>query len=651
MYKFNSLLTNPQLGRSDYRPDVDGLRAVAVLSVIIYHINPNLVTGGFTGVDIFFVISGYLITSHLLNEIVDRKTFSIFGFYERRVRRIIPALFVMVSLTLAFGYIYLTDFYFNNLANEALSSLLSFSNIYFYLNTGYFDLDSSMRPLLHTWSLGVEEQFYLVWPVLILTIFKVSQKPAAIAAVLFTIAIVSFLLNFVFADDVNALFYLMPFRVFELAGGGLIAWLHFSKISIPVFEKNRKAKEVLSLIGLTLLIAPLFYLDDGVIFPSYNVIPTLAGCMILIYCRNTFVSAVLSNRIIVFIGLLSYSLYLYHWPIIFYTNYFDFDLNNFEYALTVSVLTLMLALISYHFVEKPFRHIKQGLLPRILMVSFVATVAVSLATLSGGIHSFNSSNELIGSSENRSYFRDSSGCEITTADKSGNCDWKAEKQLLFLGNSHNLDGYNIFSYLYSDNPGYNFIFGGNSNPNYCAYQYVEESSAFSSKNGKCAFGAKKLSSKKFVENIDVVIVSYFKLRDMGIFHRKQILELTRLNPKIKVFIVGGFIGLRPDRCENLINKTGNLDACKDDRYVTYWGDNEFDWIKKQPYYKVGNIHYIDRVKLLCGQDKKLEQCKVRDGKDLFFYDGDHFSLTGAKYVAEQLREHYKVELGEFGLGP
>ena len=649
MQIIKSLFRNPQSNNEDYRADIDGLRAIAVLSVVIYHINPAILSGGFAGVDIFFVISGYLITSHLLSEIAIKHDLSLIRFYGRRVKRIIPALVVMVLTTIAFGYFYLTNFYFKNLGYESISSLLSFSNIYYYLNTGYFDIDSSMRPLLHTWSLGVEEQFYFVWPLLLITIYKISRKPIFIALGFVFLILVSYLSNYIFSNDIDALFYLMPFRVFELASGGFVAWLHLNKITVPLFELNIRYKDILSLFGLLLVFIPFVYLEHGVVFPYYNVIPTLIGCVILIYFNSTLASRLLSGKAIVYIGLLSYSFYLYHWPIIFYAKYLDLDVRELEYGVAVFALSLVSAFVSYHIVEKPFRYIKKGFINKMLFGLFVTSVIISLA-ISGGIaKSYNSSKELIGDSEDRLYYLRNNSCQIVTVEKSESCNWNAEKQVLFLGNSHNVDGYNMFSYLYGDNPEYNLIFGGDTNHLNCNYIYDDEENEFVSKGGKCEFGAKLLSSKKFVISIDVVVISYFRLRDWGSFHRTIIEKLSEMNPDIKVIMIGGFIGLRPARCKELINKSGNLDICKGEKYVTYWGASELDWVKNQSYYKSDNFLYIDRVALLCGEKKELNKCKTRSGRSLFFYDGDHFSLTGSRYVADRIWKYYKRELVEFGL--
>ena len=433
----------------------------------------------------------------------------------------------------------------------------------------------------------------------------------------------------------------MPFRIFELSIGGMIAWLH----GTSNFQKTNNAKlsNYLSIVGMAALLSPLFYLDHGIIFPYYNALPTVLGSAILILTFNTYVSRLLSFRPIVYIGLLSYSMYLYHWPLIFFLDYLQ--INDSARPLTVFSLTLFFSFISYHVIEKPFRYNKRTSLNCLLACGIAMATLISYQISQGVITSLLAGSELISESENRDKHTNNM-CDISKDQSLKNCDMDADNQLLFIGNSHNMDGYNIFHNLFDGGSSYNLIFAGNFNNLNCGYSYLENELKFISKTNKCNAGANLLSSENFISKIDVIVINYFRLKDWGAYHTKVIKELVNINKNLKVIIIGGFIGLRPEKCKELVNKTGNLDACKDPQNITSWPVNELDWIKEQDYGSA-SILYIDRIKLLCGDEKKLENCKVRDGSSLYFYDGDHFSLTGAKAVADELNKQYGSLISDF----
>ncbi len=640
---------NPQIKNKDYRSDIDGLRAIAILSVIVFHVNGALLPGGFTGVDIFFVISGFLITSHLQHEIIVGENFSFKRFYLRRIKRILPALIFMILVVLSVGYFLFTKFYFQSLGEQALSATLSYSNIYFYLSSGYFDIDSSLKPLLHTWSLGVEEQFYLVWPIILVSIsfFIKNNKFILLFFVLFMM--LSLILNRLYIDYLNAIFYLMPFRIFEFSVGAIVAQLQLKEKS-ELFEDKKIIKNIFSLIALLLVVSPMMYLSVHSEFPYINALPTVLGSGMLIFFRKTIISYLLSLRIFVFIGLISYSLYLYHWPVIVFTKYYFNNLPAITFCFLVIVLSFVMAMISYQLIEKPFRYSKNTsaliLFPGMICVVLLASIAVKLTI----VDSFNHNNELIEkthskvASERFSLFNPG-GCSIATSEKPRHCNWNAENQILFVGNSHNVDGYNIFKSFLADNEKYNLITSSNST--HCQYEFQSDGSVIS-KNKKCIFGAAKLTEEDFISNIDILVVNFFKIQSWGVGFMPIINKMRQINPALKIIVIGGFIGVRPNRCRELINKTGDLDACKYKEYVSFFGKDEPDWVFSQSFAK-SNFLYIDRVALLCGDKKQLRNCITRSGKDLLFYDGDHFSLFGARYISKLIVDKYKDRLKVMGI--
>jgi peptidoglycan/LPS O-acetylase OafA/YrhL len=298
----------PEAGRrsaGSYRPDIDGLRAVAVISVVLFHAGFRRFGGGFVGVDIFFVISGFLIT-RIVRDQVARGDFSFGAFYVRRLRRLFPALAATVGLTLAAAAVLMAPDLFRTVGASAAAATGSVANIYFWLNSGYFDPASSLNPLLHTWSLSVEEQFYLVWPLLL----GLAARRRAAVPLLVGLAAASIVAGLVFRTDPSAVFYLMPFRVFELASGGLLVWL-VERAVVPA-----AVREAGLLVGLGLIALAVLTFSPATPFPLNGIVPC-AGAALVIVCGNAArLGRLLRNRLAVGIGLISYSVYLVHWPLV-----------------------------------------------------------------------------------------------------------------------------------------------------------------------------------------------------------------------------------------------------------------------------------------------------------------------------------------------
>ena len=351
---------------STYRPDIDGLRAIAVLSVLLFHLDVSVFSGGFIGVDVFFVISGFLITRLIVDEVNDTGGFSFSRFYVRRLRRLFPAFLTVLVLTLVAAVITFSPSDLSNLGGSALHAVFSVSNIYFWQEAGYFDDAIKLNPLLHTWSLSVEEQFYLVWPAMVLFVASRWGMGAVIKALLIVI-VSSLLLNFAFdqsvilyfwpntasqnLEDVRAaMFYLGPFRNFELGLGALLVFFMHKRF------KNEFYNEVIFIIGLVLILVPMFIYSENIIFPSYNALVPCIGTAMVIYAGNpkTF-GRILDNRVAIWIGLISYSLYLVHWPIITFYKYLNFNALSASEQFSLALISIVVAFLIYKFIEQPFR--------------------------------------------------------------------------------------------------------------------------------------------------------------------------------------------------------------------------------------------------------------------------------------------------------
>lgn len=333
----------------DYRPDIDGLRAVAVLGVILFHAGLGC-TGGYAGVDVFFVISGFLITGLVLKEQrADR--FSLTTFWERRIRRILPALAVVVAITLALGTAILFPSELIELVKSAMAQLALGANVYFWRNAGYFDAPAEMQPLLHTWSLAVEEQFYLGFPLLLIVCRRLSRRQ--LQAVLSSILIISFALSaWGTYSHPTATFYLLPSRAWELLIGALLATIATDS-RLP-----RWLAESLSWAGLGAIAFAFFAYGSTTRFPGANALLPCVGAALLIWSNigeRTAAGRLLSLGPIVAVGLMSYSLYLWHWPILVFMRYRVSDTPALDLRLAAIAASFVLAGLSWRFVETPFR--------------------------------------------------------------------------------------------------------------------------------------------------------------------------------------------------------------------------------------------------------------------------------------------------------
>lgn len=364
-----------------YRADIDGLRAVAVLGVVLFHAGLG-VSGGFVGVDVFFVISGFLITSLILRDL-SRGDFSIVNFWERRARRIFPALAVVVIVTFIAGWFLMLPFGYQVLGQSVVALTVFASNIQFWRTSGYFDPASEENPLLHTWSLSVEEQFYLIVPLLLLLIFSLGrQKWVGIllgAGILISLAGSELWLK----RDPNGAFYLLPSRAWELGVGSLMA------LARPLGKAGLRI--LFSWTGLALITYSFFAYDVTTAFPGVAAIPPVLGTALLIWsgiCRDeetkfSGANRLLATRGLVAIGLVSYSLYLWHWPFFAFHRYLFSHSPEIPLAIGYIVLALILSVLSLRFVEQPFR--KRNLVSSRKSV-FVLTLAISALIMVLGLN-------------------------------------------------------------------------------------------------------------------------------------------------------------------------------------------------------------------------------------------------------------------------
>jgi peptidoglycan/LPS O-acetylase OafA/YrhL len=358
-----------------YRPDIDGLRAIAVGSVLAYHAFPSLLPGGFIGVDIFFVISGFLITTILLQSLA-AGDFSYRDFYTRRIRRIFPALVLVLLATLAFGWYVLLPGEFSQLGKQTTGGAAFFANLVFLGEAGYFDATAETKPLLHLWSLGIEEQFYIFWPLMLGLAWR---KRWPILRVTLAVATVSFLVNVLTVQPHRAAAFYSPLsRAWELMAGGLLAVMQLQAAAQGAVSTRAWKKHLQSIIGIALIVLGLFMTRSTKAFPGWwALLPVLgAASCIAAGPGGVLNKYLLSNRVMVWIGLISYPLYLWHWPLLSYARIVTGGEPPLQLRIVLVVASVVLAWATYRFLE---RFVKLHLSPAILRGLAGAGAALALA--------------------------------------------------------------------------------------------------------------------------------------------------------------------------------------------------------------------------------------------------------------------------------
>jgi peptidoglycan/LPS O-acetylase OafA/YrhL len=358
-----------------YRPDVDGLRAVAITSVVAYHCGLPWASGGFVGVDVFFVISGYLIGSLVYTEI-KRRSFTLRAFYARRARRILPALFAVLIFSSAAAIVLFSPREMSDFAKSALATITSSSNIYFWKSTNYFAAGTDLNPLLMTWSLGVEEQFYLLFPLLMIIFSRFKWRSQ-----LFGIAMLAVLslAGSIWGSSHRPVptFYLLPTRAWELSAGVLLCMFELNRPHAKGSTSPIMAS-ILSAAGLGLIVLAILHFDRTTPFPGSAALLPVTGAVLIIGTRSGLVNRALSWRPIVFIGLISYSWYLWHWPLLSFIRAITYGGMSTQLSCLISLLSLGFAILCYRFVERQFR---KSTTPTILLLKRYGIALVLIAIL------------------------------------------------------------------------------------------------------------------------------------------------------------------------------------------------------------------------------------------------------------------------------
>ena len=422
----------------NYRPDIDGLRAIAVISVIFYHAdnsfnNLKILPGGFIGVDIFFVISGFLITSIILKELNETGTFSFKNFYLRRVKRIIPVLLLVFITTFPFVWLFFIPTSFLDFSKSLISSLFFLSNYHFYFSGELYDAESSLlKPLMHTWSLSIEEQYYVIFPLILTIVFKFFRKNLfKVFVLLFLISFVSMI--FTFQKNESLAFFSFFARFWELILGGITAILYYKKKNSHKFNDS-----IYSFLGLLIIFYSILFYNDSTKSPYISTLFPVFGTSLVIYFNNKsgFIYKILSLKYLVFIGLISYSLYLWHYPVFAIGRTTEFFGDGVSKKLFI--ITFFLSLISYYIIEKPIKKKKFNNYKIFISLGFfyLLLILLSLASINGKIEAVRGDvlkNLFIGNETSNLTV-----CKDEKVNQDGYCVFNPKKNrtLILIGDSH-----------------------------------------------------------------------------------------------------------------------------------------------------------------------------------------------------------------------
>lgn len=378
-----------------FRTDIDGLRAIAVLAVIIFHINHDFLPAGFIGVDMFFVISGYLISLHIFNE-MDNNCFSFKEFYRKRIKRILPAVTLVIGVTLILSQLFMTPNDAQDVSTTAIFALFSSANIYFwkFSDNSYFSASSEEIPLLHLWSLGIEEQFYLFWPIVIFFLYKKMRPSWFITLLISTIFISTLLGELLYERSQPFVYYMLPARAGELLVGSVIAYLHRDRSNFIVTTFTSK---IFTYTGVVILAISFSYINKDSPFPGVNaLIPSLSIGLIILggFAYNGLIQQFLSIKPLQWVGSVSYSAYLWHWPILAFYRYAYGQPTLFS-AFLIFIATFIVAWISYIWVENKFRYLNynfNNVLIKLFLLPTLILLVFSIFTLNINNNFFKSNN-------------------------------------------------------------------------------------------------------------------------------------------------------------------------------------------------------------------------------------------------------------------
>ena len=606
-----------------YRAEIDGLRALAVIPVILFHADIELFSGGYVGVDIFFAISGYLITSIILEDI-QKKQFSISSFYERRARRILPALYFVMFACIPFAWLWIYPSQMIDFSNSLIAVTLFVSNILFWKETGYFAAAAEEKPLLHTWSLAVEEQYYLFFPIFLLLIFRFGKNK--VFWIILIITIISLTLSeWGWRNKPSANFYLAPTRIWELLIGSISAFI--------IQEKGVQKNNTFAFFGLLAILLSIFLYDENTPFPSvYTLVPVLGVTMFILYGEEkTLVARFLSNKMLVGIGLISYSAYLWHQPLFAFTRLKLIDEPSKILMISLSIASLLLAVASWKYVEKPFREknlIRINYLITFLIIGFIFFISFgAIGNMSEGFkfRYTGDAKKLIDSAQSNPL---RTKCHlIQREDSIGSTPciyFDGEPKVAVLGNSHGAE----LAYALANLLKKNKISVVHHTMSGCFHNYNKNDE----KESVCYLWHENVVETLIKDQtIETIIISYRNEKYLkNNSYRKSLTDmiqkLSEEGKEVVLVLQAPLAGADIQKYINIalkMSKNNLIGITRSEWRKIYYAKNQL--IDELP----DKIKIIDPADFLC--DNK--NCYViRDGEALYF-DNDHMSIKAASIVA------------------
>ena len=603
-----------------YRAEIDGLRALAVLPVILFHAGFEWFSGGFVGVDVFFVISGYLITTIIISEMVEDR-FSIIDFYKRRARRILPALFFMMAVCLPFAWLLLIPNELKDFGQSLVSVSIFSSNILFWIEAGYFDAAAELKPLLHTWSLAVEEQYYLLFPIFLLLTWRLGVK-----WIIFLLSIV-FIISLGLAEwasnqitqpkIISASYFLLPTRAWELLVGVLIAFY----LKSNTFLNSKMFNQIMSLIGIFMILYSVIAFDKNTPFPSlYTLVPVI-GTALLILCsvQKTIVYNFLTIKPIAWLGLISYSAYLWHQPLFAFVRSSRLEDPSEFILMILCAVSIILAWFSYRFIETPFRD--RSVTPSNIMVTTLIGGSIAFTSLGLLLHFGDGFESRLNYGENiRTIEKSPKGDACHTVNTP--CEYfEGTPKYATFGDSHVVElsyalaehikpyGYSVQHYSYSG-----------CKPNLRA----KESYCYE-------WTANSIDRIINDARIEVVVMSYSLAR---IKLEKQDSVWEDLLAIIEKFTDNGkkvYFLIQPPILDYSVPKQILLNGSKQ-----IIGPNRFDWIQKNNFVfsrynsLPKDLVILDAADVFCDDSS----CYGDDAGGFYYFDDNHISLYGARKIVE-----------------
>jgi len=640
--------------KSEYRPDIDGLRAVAVGAVVLFHLGIESLAGGFVGVDVFFVISGFLITRIIAGKAAGGR-FSFRDFYLARIRRIIPPLIATVAATFLAAAFILTPDDFQRFARSAVGALTSTSNIIFYLEAGYWDTTSELKPLLHTWSLGVEEQFYLFWPAAVIAVLALTGR-ARFPAVLLGIAVAAFAGTVIYTGhDSSGAFYLFPFRIFQFAAGAALGCATLSQGWQRHAPPGWIRDGILGA-GLALVLASVLLFDAETVFPGWAaLVPTLGAVLMLL--PGSFAGRpgrvgylVLGNPVSVWAGRVSYALYLVHWPVVSLYRYrTGLELTAGEQVVLAVVMLAAAVLLHYGIERRFYRRLPEGKgarpLPpvRFALHTLIASVLVGVfaghAWWSGGwnwrIPDLSLTAEQIEAGKQNRFARFDEGCSMTqVVDGVPGCGRDRSTRILFFGNSHEPDAYNFVLGGYGERSDLEFVRFGTTNR--CGGIEIEDGRLVAG-DPRCEERVEILQQPDFLDGLDYIVYAArfpFSSSKQRMF---DVLALIKQrNPDIGIIVFGGYFGT-DIACARIVNETGQTGECAAPEHMEGFEDEPEADPLYEDFMALADT-FIDRVELLCPGREASACLTEAPGGVPVFYDRHHMSLEFAEMSGRMYAE-------------